>query len=166
MAGSIPGFNEPFPSRDQIAKPDLTASDALMIWVEQSLQTRIQASAYRVPSISPMTNVQGSGAGVLVANATAGQYRISAYREVEVADPVSSSLAITIGFTHGTKALIRQLSAFAGAPQTINDNAGDTVVIDVDAGTPISFTLVYASNTPALARFYVSLTPELVQAEQ
>lgn len=166
MATELPGFNEPFSARDRVVDGDGTASTYFTRFMNETLVPRIGRSAYRVSGPPPQTDLQASGLAVLIASATAGQYRISVYREVVVADPVSSSLAIVIGFTHNTKALLRTLAAFAGAPQTANDNAGDTVVIDVDAGTPITYTATYASNTPGVARFYLSLTPELVQVEQ
>lgn len=160
----LPGYGEPFPSRDRIVEKDGSATDIFTRYMEQSLLQRLNQTSYRVPSVPAQPGVVGSGVGTLVANAVGGQYRISIYREVVSADPVSSSLAIVIAFTHNGKALTRSASAFAGAPQTANDNAGDTIVIDVDAGTPISYTATYASNTPALAQFYLSFTPELIQA--
>lgn len=161
---AIPGFNEPFPSRDAIVKPSRKATETLVRWQEQSLQERVDRTPFRVEVEAELT-VDASTSGNLGGDQVAGLYRIVAYREVTTADPVSSSLALVIGWTHNGKALTRTLSAFAGAPQTINDTAGDVAVIETDAGTPISYTITYASNTPGLAQFVVTLVAELVNAQ-
>lgn len=167
MAGPfLPGYNQPFPSRDTLVTESRKGTRTFVQWSEQSLLQRVDQTSYRIPSMAPETALQASGSGVLVADAVGGQYRLSVYREVVAADPVSSSLAIVMGFTHNSKALTRSLASFSGAPQTINDNVGDTVVIDVDAGTPITYTATYASNTPGVASFYLSITPQLLQAQE
>lgn len=163
----LPGAKEPFPSRDAIVKESRHSADVFTKWNEQSLLQRVDRTAYRVSSSVRLDDppVSASDAGTIVPDAVGGTYRITATREVIAADPVNSSLAITIGWTHNGKALTRALSAFAGAPQTISDTVGDQQPIEVDAGTPISYTLTYASNTPGVAQFAVTLIAELLEAE-
>lgn len=155
---------EPYPVRDPIVKKSLKPADVLVRWEEQTLQNRVDASPYRVQDAEVLTDIAASAAGTLGGDQTAGLYRVSAYREVTVQDPVSSSLALVIAWTHNSKALTRTLAAFTGAPQNVNSTVGDVTAIEIDPGTPISYTLTYASNTPGLARFSCSLSAELLQS--
>lgn len=139
------------------------STDALVKWAE-SIERQTDAAPVRPDDGVRLENVGASDAGTLGGADVAGTYRVSAYREVVVADPVSSALGITIGWTHNGKALTRTLSAFGGAPQTVNDTASDLTVVEIDPGTTISYTLTYASNTPGLGRFFASLVAELLEA--
>lgn len=161
----LPGYNEPFPSRDAIVKSSRKSADVFTRWNEQSLLNRVDRTPFRVQSSDQLTNIGASTSGTIATEQAGGLYRVSVYREVTTADPVSSSLAIALGWTHNGKSLTRTLSAFTGAPQTVNDTAGDSVVIEIDAGTPISYTVTYASNTPGLARFEATLMAELLESD-
>lgn len=138
------------------------ATDELIKWAE-SITRQSEASPVLPQPVTRLTGVDASDSGTLGGVDTAGVYRISAYREVTVADGVSSSLALEIAWTHNTKALTRVLSAFSGAPQAITDTVSDVTMIEIDSGTAISYTLTYASNTAGLAEFQVVLAAELIQ---
>lgn len=159
-------FLRKFPFADVIVllkgKDAGKCTDELIRWAE-SIEHQADASPTRPQPAENLTNIGASNSGTLGGDQAAGLYRVSVYREVTTADPVSSSLAVAIGWTHNGKALTRTLAAFAGAPQTINDTQGDTLVIKIDPGTTISYTLTYASNTPGLARFSAALVAELLQ---
>lgn len=165
MTDFLIGFNEPYPSRDPIVKQNRKATDTLIRYEEQSRDPRINAAPFRVQVDAEMT-VNASTSDTLGGAQTAGLYRITGYAEVQIADPVSQSLTIVIGFTHKTKALTRTVLVFSGAPMTINDNAGFVVPLETDPGTSISYTLTYASNTPGLGEFLVTLASELVNAQE
>lgn len=139
------------------------ATDEMAKWAE-SIQKQSNASPVAPTPAVQIEAIQASTSGTLGGSIPAGIYAIYAYREVVAADPVSSSLALSIQWTHNGKALTRTLSNFAGAPQTINDSASDVTVIEIDPNTPISYTLVYASNTAGLAEFQCSLIANLLQA--
>lgn len=160
-------FLRDFPYNDEIigdkGVDKNKATDELIKWAE-SISRQSEASPVLPQPVTRLTGVDASDSGTLGGAETAGVFRISAYREVTVADPVSSSLAIAIAWTHNTKALTRTLAAFTGAPQTITDTVSDVTIIEVDAGTAISYTLTYASNTPGLAEFQVVLAAELIQS--
>lgn len=161
----LPGYNEPFPSRDAIVKRSRRSTDVFTRWNEQALLERVSRTPFRVQSSEMLEDVGASTSGSIATEQAGGLYRVSVYREVTTADPVSSSLACVLAWTHNGKAMTRTLTAFAGAPQTTASNVGDSSVIEIDAGTPISYTLTYASNTPALARFEVTLMAELLEVE-
>lgn len=142
-------------------------TDEMAKWAE-SVQRQTGASPVAPDpaaqlGVAPDPPIQQSRSGTLGGDIPAGLYAVYVYREVIVADPVSSSLNGSINWTHNGKAMTRALSAFAGAPQTINDSAGDVLVIEIDPNTPISYTLTYASNTPGLAEFQASLLANLLQ---
>lgn len=160
----IPGFNEPFPTRDPIVKESRHPADVLVRWEEQSLQLRVDATPFRVQQADVLTGIIATGSGTLGGDQAAGLYRVTAYREVTAADPVSQSLALTLRWTHNTKPMTRILSAFTGAPMNTNDNTGDVAAIEIDPGTPISYDYTYASNTPGVGQFALTISAELLQA--
>ncbi len=143
-------------------KDEGKATDELAKWSE-SIERQSSAAPVAPDPAEQLTGIVASDSGTIGGAIPAGLYAVYAYREVIIADPVSSSLALVIGWTHNGKALTRTLTAFAGAPQTINDTVGDVAVIEIDPNTSISYTLTYASNTPALAEFQVSLLANLLQ---
>lgn len=158
------GNLEPYPVRDPIVKTSRKAADVLVRYEEQVVQQRLDESPQRVQAAEVLTNIAASDVGTLGGDQSAGLYRVTAYREVTTQDPVSSSLALVISWTHNGKALNKTLAAFGAAPQTIFDTAVDVIAVQIDPGTPISYTLTYASNTPALARFACTMSAELLQA--
>lgn len=160
----IPGFNEPFPSRDAIVKPSRKADDPLVRWTEQSLLERVELTPFRVTQNGEALQVNSSSSTTLGGDQTSGQYRVTLYAEVVTADPVSQSLTLTITWTHNAKPLSRALAAFTGAPMTTLQTVGFTEVIAIDAGTPIGLQWTYASNTPGLGVFEVIANAELVEA--
>lgn len=162
---SIPGYNEPYPVRDAIVKPSRKPADVLVRWEEQSLLARVDRTPFLVQSEVELT-VDASTSLTLGGDQVAGLFRITGYVEVDVADPVSQSLTITIGFTHHGKALTRTAIVFTGTPMTINDNDGFVISIETDEGSSISATLTYVSNTPGLGVFLVSLSSELVNQQE
>ena len=138
------------------------ATDELIKWAE-SITRQSEASPVLPQPVTELYNVNANSTGNLGGSEAAGVYRISAYREVTTADPVSSSLALSIAWTHNAKSLTRTLSAFTGAPQATTNTASDVSIIEVDVGTAISYSLTYASNTPGLGQFQVVLAAELIQ---
>lgn len=144
------------------------ATDEMARWGE-GIQRQASAApvapnpAERLGAPAAGPPLTASASGTIGGAIPSGMYTVYVYREVLVADPVSSSLNGTINFTHNGKALTRSLATFGGAPQTINDNIGDVIPIETDPNTGISYTLTYASNTPALAGFQVTLLANLME---
>lgn len=159
-------FARDFPFNDLIVllsgKDKGKSTQELQDWAATLLR-QAEASPVRPQPAEVLTDVVANAMGTLTGVEAAGLYRVTAYREVTVADPVSSSLAIAISWTHNGKALTRTLSAFTGAPQTTTNTAGDVTAIEIDPGTTISYALTYASNTPGLAQFSVTMSAELLQ---
>lgn len=150
---------------DDAGKP----TDEFAKWAESLQRQTGNAPVAPVPAVQfrqadgtqIVANVSGNFGSL-----QAGLYTIKAYREVVVEDPVSSSLALTITWTHNGKALTRTLSAFTGAPQQDTDTATDVTVVEIDANTTIGYSFVYASNTPGLAAFEATLIAQLDQSTE
>lgn len=129
----------------------------------ESMQRQVQSSPVAPEPAVVLTNISANDSGTFGGELPAGLYAIHAYREVTTEDPVSSSLGVTITWTHNGKSLSRPLSTFSGTPQQDTDTATDVSVIETDPNTSIGYVLAYASNTAALARFSLSMIAELLQ---
>lgn len=92
---------------------------------------------------------------------TQGDYVLSYYARVTVADGVSSSLTVRFGWTQGAVSLTLAGAAMTG--DTVTTVQSGTVPIYVDAGTPISYNTIYASNTPAKMRFTLRIKVQSLQ---
>lgn len=166
---TLTGYNEPVPSRDAWVEVTVGGkslkgylTDDALRWLEQSLLQRVNNTPFRLQEADQLTAIAASDSGTLGGDQVAGLYRVNVYREVTVADPVSSGLAITLTWTHNGNVLTRTLSAFASAPQLVGDNASDVELVEVQEGTPILYTMTYAS-AGGVARFAATLTAELIQ---
>ena len=138
------------------------ATDEMAKWAE-GIQKQASATPVAPTPAVQLADIAAGDTGNFGATLPAGIYRVNAYREVTTADPVSGSLGITLSFTHNGKALTRILAGFSGAPQTTSDQRGDVEILEIDPNTTIGYTLTYASNTPGVSRFQVSMIAELLQ---
>lgn len=138
------------------------ATDELVKWAN-SIELQAAHSPVAPEPVTRLENVAASESGNLGGTFPAGFYRVNVYREVVSEDPVSSGCDVTILWTHNGKSLSRALSAFSGAPQQDTDSASDVTMIEIDPNTTIGYQITYASNTPGLAEFQVTMLAELLQ---
>lgn len=89
-----------------------------------------------------------------------GVYRISTYLRVTVADGVSSSAQITVGWREGSQTCSKTFANVNG--DTVTSFDSNTWVVRADSGTVITYAVAYASNTPAKMRFRFDAIVELV----
>ena len=89
-----------------------------------------------------------------------GFYRLSYYAEITTADAVSSSLQITVAFTHNTKAL--QLQGLAITGNTTTSIQTNVWTFQIDGASPVSYSTVYASNTAGQMKYSLALVLEAV----
>ncbi len=85
---------------------------------------------------------------------SAGFYRINIYQTITTADPVSSSLVTTIGWTD----LAAAKTFVTTGPTAAND--GLSRPIHIDNSSPITYAVVYTSNTPNLMQFALGIIVE------
>lgn len=94
-----------------------------------------------------------------LADATAGgQYRINTSLTRTITDGVSSSAAITIGFSQGGVARTVVLAALTEASGLAYQGASTPIY--ADANSAITVAMSYASNTAAKAKFDLHVTAE------
>lgn len=89
-----------------------------------------------------------------------GLYRVTTYVRITTVDPVSSSLTVSILWTDGGVSC-----ALSGAPMTGNTTntvQSNTATVQIDAGSPISYSTAYVSNTPGAMKYKLILLVESV----
>lgn len=77
---------------------------------------------------------------------TAGYYRVSYYLDKTVADGVSSSLQVTVGWTEGGSARTSVFGALT--TDSIGANQSGSVMVPCDGASALTIAVAYASNTP------------------
>lgn len=82
---------------------------------------------------------------------TAATYRVGVYLEKTAADGVSSSLAVTIGWTHSGAARTHTFAALT--TDTVGANLSDAWEFLADGGSDITLSVAYASNTPGTMQY-------------
>ncbi len=90
---------------------------------------------------------------------TAGLYRITYYARITAADATSSSLTVSIAWDDGIVSCTHAFTAITG--NTISTTGSESYMVRIDT-PPITFTTVYASNTPGAMQYALSLVIEAV----
>lgn len=93
---------------------------------------------------------------------TSGYYRLSTFLRVTTAAGVSSAVQVTIFFTSGGVACSYTLSNLN--TNTTTTPVSDTRLIKADGGTPISYSVTYASNPAAAMVYELTVCLEKVNA--
>lgn len=93
----------------------------------------------------------------------AGVYAVQWYQAVEVAAGVSSSLTLTVTWTDGGVSKTRSSAAMTGNTTATSD--GDTWVVHLDSGTPVSYATTYLSNAAGAMEYRLDLVLSLVSAD-
>lgn len=88
----------------------------------------------------------------------AGLYRVSYYTRKTVADGVSSSLTVTLGWTDHAVPLTEAGAALA--TDTVSTQQSGSKLIYADANSDITFAVAYASNTPGAMRYQIEVSVE------
>lgn len=89
-----------------------------------------------------------------------GYYKVNWYARVTTADAVSSSLAVTIGWTESSVSLTKAFTALTGNTTSTVD--GQSVVVLIDQNSALTYATTYASNTPGAMRYRLSVIVESV----
>jgi hypothetical protein len=123
----------------------------------QSLVNAFQLAATRA-SLAELTKGAAIGTTIAWTTAQAGVFRVSWYLRKTVADGVSSSLTITIGWTDKAAAETQAGAALAADTNVAQQNG--SVVVRADANTSLTYAVAYASNTPGAMKFDVVVVVE------
>lgn len=87
-----------------------------------------------------------------------GLYRVSWYLRKTVADGVSSSLTLTLGWTESGLAVTEAEAALT--TDTITAQQSGSKVVWADGATDLTYQVAYASNTPAKMNYRLDVSVE------
>lgn len=147
----------PIPAQDPIA---IAGGMIGQRWVEYFTAQDLAVS--NAPARVGLAALTAQGATIPATDLTsgaqsAGLFRVSEYQRVTTVAGTSSSLTFTLTYTdHG------QAMSFTGAAMTGNTTTtaqSNVFVFYSDGGSPITYTLTYASNAAGVMRFeaYIAL---------
>jgi hypothetical protein len=143
---------------DDIVNPDRTITDRFrQVWEQvRSGFARVSAAA-----VKTLLGQHAAIVGTVVTTLTAGgNYRLSYYLRKTIADGVSSSAQVTLGWTDQLTALSEAFAALA--TDSITAHASGSILVRADNASNITLDVAYASNTPNVMNFDVIVTVELV----
>lgn len=156
--GAIPGFNEPFPVRDAIVKENRRPADVLVRYEEQSLLLQVQAAPRRTQPAAQISLSSSSESGRLGGDQIAGLYRVSWAAYVRTLE-AASTVTLAVLWTYGGIVRTQTFTALNGA--AVANQQGGVHPIQIDAGTPILYTLTYVGATLV---YDATISAELVEA--
>ena len=157
----------PFPSKEApIDEKTGVFSWRLLRWF-----TDLRASIDRSSSLVPGGTVQLTGqtaaigtTAIPTAALAAGLYKVDWYGQVITAAGVTSSFQVTISWTRNGVG-----QSFTGTLEngntTATNEADQSLFIHIDASTPVSYAVAYASNPAAAMVYELNITLSLVSQD-
>jgi hypothetical protein len=155
-------LSEPYPSRDPIVTKSGHASEEFDRWLSQSLQPSVQSSPNVVDGVSRDPLSDGVSITPIIASAAQAVYRFSGVVQILTPDPVSNSIQVVLTYTRNGVVQTEAFPAVTGILTTTHQ--GISFTFRPDGGTPISYTVIYASNTPNACVYSLDVTVEQVRA--
>lgn len=130
-------------------------------WLTVALLPRLSATPLVTkPAVELLNQHDAIGVTDLLAGATAGIYRISWHLRITTVDGVSSSVTVRIHAVEGGAAITQSGAALNS--DTLNAVQSGTVIATVDAGSLLSYSTLYASNTPNAAGYALAIVVERI----
>lgn len=117
-----------------------------------------------VAKLPTVANLEKTGQTAAIATATAytvqsaGVYRIAVSLQKTIADGISSSLTVTVGWTSRGIAMTHAFAALTTDAAGANDT--DLWQFSADANSDITYAIAYASNTPAKMTYNANVVVE------
>ncbi|MEK9722046.1 MAG: hypothetical protein VW405_01000 [Rhodospirillaceae bacterium] len=135
----------PFPVRDPVARPaDGLLSVAWLNWFT-NLTGDVEAAPARLTTVSLTAQDASIGTTSFALGAlSSGLYRVSWIARVTQAATTSSSLTVTVGFTNGGQVCTVSGAAMTG--NTVTTVQSETVLLQIDASTPLTYSTAYSST--------------------
>ena len=155
-------LSEPFPSRDRIVDKQGFATQEFDEWMSLQLSPAVQTSPNVVQGVSENALNAGVALTPIVPSAAQAVYRFGGYLQIITPDPVANSVQVVLTYTFNGVVQTETFTAMTGITTTTHQ--GLLFEFRVDAGSPISYTVNYSSNTPNACVYSLNLTVELVQA--
>lgn len=156
----------PFPSRQPPLGSDGFFTRPLLIWFRD-----LRASLDATPSVVPDGTVHLTGKTATIATTpiptgslAAGLYRVNYVIRVTTAAGVTSAFTVTITWTRGGVTQTWTGVLKNGNTTTTYESSGPPL-IHIDAATPISYAVLYASNPAAAMVYEFDLTLQVVSED-
>lgn len=128
-------------------------------WIIRSLMKRVsQTAIVLLAVVLEDQNASVSSTPFELEPISEGTYRIAWYAEVTTAAVTSSSLTVTIGFTHNSKSLSISGAAMTGNTTTTIQTG--SIVVDADQNSPLTYATTYASNGAGQMVYYLRFVIE------
>ena len=149
----------PIPTGVPITERDGTVTDFFRLRWQELLDGFLKTGA--------VAAIERTGENAAIATTAAfttiseGLYRVSWYVRKTTADGVSSSLTVTLGWTHRAVALTEAGAALATDAVTAQQSGSK--LIRADASSDITFAVAYASNTPGQMVYEINVICEQVE---
>ena len=151
--------NPIFPFReDMTVMAGTTVSQPWQIWF-RNLFTTTQAQPTNLATVT-----QGSQSASVsttpfqTGSLSGGLYRVNVFAHITTPGSISSSLIITISFTND--GLACSISTPALTTNTSTSVVSQSIPIEIDAGTPVSWSTTYASNSSGSMLYTVAVMLE------
>ena len=142
MPQTLPPLTQGVPIVDEGGTPNLFL---LLRWQDLISSFTLTPTKAAIPATDTVLT-DALATTVIFTTAQGGNYEVGYYIRKTVADGVSSSLTVTIGWTENGQALTRVFTALATDAVTANQSA--VIPILADASSNITIAIAYASNTP------------------
>lgn len=142
-------MNEPtFPFREPIAG-SYPVTDRWRIWFRDLFVATTQQAATRVAQVVLTAQIAAlATTPFLTGSLSGGLYRVSVFTHILVPATVTSSLIVTVSFTHhGVACALSSADLNTNLATSVQSNVW---TIAIDAGTPISYSASYASNAAGM----------------
>lgn len=152
----------PFPAKDPIVDRNSKPTRVLVDWAT-ALQQTVDTSPSRTYTVTLTGQTAALGTTAIPAGSlSSGLYRVSTWARVTTPATVSSSLTVSVLGTSGTATVTLTGTAITG--NTTGSAGSSTWLLKIDAATPISYSVAYASVGATSLVYELSLTLERVDA--
>jgi hypothetical protein len=151
----MPTRDAPLNRAERFVNEDGTIADRAYTWL-RDLKDTVGSSPTQATTPIVFEGATAKNAAIGLTSIPAdvlggGYYRITTWLRLTVAAGVSSSVTITIHFNSGAIVCTFPLTALTA--NAVNAPVSDTRLLKIDGGSPVSYSVAYASN-PAAAAFY------------
>jgi hypothetical protein len=147
---------------DQKRKEPFYLAKSWILWLQQSLVTRVQASSQWLQTVTKTTQSASIGStSIPIGDLTAGVYRVSYYARITQAATTSSSLTVTIGWTE--TAVVLSVSGAAMTGNTTTTVQSGTVFLRSDKNASLTYATTYASVGATPMQYRLDVTAERIQ---
>ena len=139
-----------FPSREKFLDENGLVASRPLVWL-RDLRADVNITSTLVPGGAVTLSSKSAAVGTTpfdTASLNGGQYQVSAFTQIITAASINSSVIVTFSFTSNTVACT--VSAPAVTSNDPTKPGSFTGPINIDPGTPISYSIAYVSNAAGM----------------